>query len=240
MENKATEQGDSQERDPCGYGQPVRRVMVSKIHQKICSTHRYHNGNHGTGRTCSAGTVSEMSHPSPSRAEEERKRTTLVIARLADRHATQMRTHAEHDEPLEHLDSALVRLRITQGLPVHLARLVDLALRAVTYKHGLATPLDDCVLPLGSSISTLASPSTSADADIVPRNSVTDDLATEAESTPMRLMGFSRRSSRALRARRGAAPTCAWCTGGRCLWSGLAVRFFVLFVGRSRRKKKHK
>jgi len=73
-----------------------------------------------------------------------------VIARLADRHATQVRTHAEHDEPLGHLDPALVQLRIT----VHSSR---------------------------------------------------------------RLMGLGRRSSRALRARRGAAPTCAWCAGGRCV-----------------------
>ena len=59
-----------------------------------------------------------------------------------------MGAHAQHDEPLGFLDARVVRLRVAQALPVDLARLVDLALRAMAYEHGLATPLDHRVLAL--------------------------------------------------------------------------------------------
>lgn len=70
------------------------------------------------------------------------------IARLADRHASQVGAHAEHDEPLGFLDTIVVRLRVPEGLPVDVARLVDLVLRAMADKDGLAAPLDDRVLAL--------------------------------------------------------------------------------------------
>ena len=71
------------------------------------------------------------------------------IARLSDRHASKVGAHTEHDEPLGLLDAGIVRLRVAQGLPVDLAGLLDLVLRAVADKDGLAAPLDDDVLALG-------------------------------------------------------------------------------------------
>ena len=71
-----------------------------------------------------------------------------VIARFANGHATQVGAHAEHDEPLGLLDASVVGLGIAKALPVDLARLVDLPLRAVANEHGLAAPLDDRVLAL--------------------------------------------------------------------------------------------
>jgi hypothetical protein len=56
--------------------------------------------------------------------------------------------NAEHDEPLRFLDAGVVGLGIAKALPVYLARLVDLPLRAVPNEHGLAAPLDDHVLAL--------------------------------------------------------------------------------------------
>ena len=61
-----------------------------------------------------------------------------------------MGAHAQHDEPLRLLDARIIRLRVAQGLPVDLARLVDLVLRAVADEDGLAAPLDDHVLALGN------------------------------------------------------------------------------------------
>ena len=59
-----------------------------------------------------------------------------------------MGTDAEHDEPLWLLDAGLVRLRVAQALPVDLAGLLDLRLRAMADEHGLPAPLDDDVLAL--------------------------------------------------------------------------------------------
>jgi len=70
------------------------------------------------------------------------------IARLANGHASQVGANAEHDEPLRFLDTGVVRLGITEALPVYLTRLADLVLRAVPNEHGLAAPLDDRVLAL--------------------------------------------------------------------------------------------
>ena len=71
-----------------------------------------------------------------------------VIARLADRHATQVGAHAKHDQPLRFLDPIVVGLGIAQALPVDLARLLDLVLRAMADEDGLTAPLDDRVLAL--------------------------------------------------------------------------------------------
>ena len=45
-----------------------------------------------------------------------------------------------------YLDTLLVRLGVAQGGGIHGADLVNLRLRAVTHKHGLATPLEGHVL----------------------------------------------------------------------------------------------
>ena len=95
--------------------------------------------------------------PTAQRQSGEQKNMTVTgegnppsseIARLADGHAPQVGAHAQHDEPLGFLDARVVRLRVAQALPVDLARLVDLALRAMAYEHGLAAPLDHRVLAL--------------------------------------------------------------------------------------------
>ena len=61
------------------------------------------------------------------------------IAQLTDRHASQVGTHAEH-EPLRFLDTTITGLRVTHGLPVDVAHLVNLILRAMVDKDRLVTP----------------------------------------------------------------------------------------------------
>ena len=51
--------------------------------------------------------------------------------------------HTDHDQPLGLLDTIRIGLRVTQGLPVGLVRLVDLVLGAVADENGLAAPFDD-------------------------------------------------------------------------------------------------
>ena len=88
-------------------------------------------------------------------AHEERERwggrcnpPSSVIARLADRHATQVGAYTEHDQPLRLLYTIIVGLWITQGLPIDLTRLINLVLRTMTYENGFAAPFDDRVLAL--------------------------------------------------------------------------------------------
>ena len=52
-------------------------------------------------------------------------------------------SHTKHDQPFGLLDTVLVRLGISQLLPVDLVGLVDLLLCAVADEDGLASPLDD-------------------------------------------------------------------------------------------------
>ena len=70
------------------------------------------------------------------------------IARLADRHASQVGAYTEHDQPLRFLDTVIVGLWVTQGLPVDVTRLINLVLRTMTYENGFAAPFDDRVLAL--------------------------------------------------------------------------------------------
>jgi hypothetical protein len=80
--------------------------------------------------------------------EERDNPPSSEIARLADRHASEVGANAEHDQPLWFLDTIVVWLWVTQGLPVDVTRLVNLVLRAMAYEHGFAAPLDDRVLAL--------------------------------------------------------------------------------------------
>lgn len=66
-----------------------------------------------------------------------------VVAGLADGHTTQVGADTQHDQPLRALDTVVVRLRVTEALPLGLAGLGDLVLGAVADEDGLATPLDD-------------------------------------------------------------------------------------------------
>ena len=52
-------------------------------------------------------------------------------------------SRTKHDKPLGLLDTVLVGLGVTEGLPFGLLGLVDLLLGAVTDEDGLTTPLDD-------------------------------------------------------------------------------------------------
>ena len=70
------------------------------------------------------------------------------IARLADRHASQVGAYAEHDQPLRFLDTIIVGLWVTEGLPVNVTRLINLVLRTMAYENGFAAPFDDRVLAL--------------------------------------------------------------------------------------------
>jgi hypothetical protein len=65
------------------------------------------------------------------------------VARLANRHTSQVRADAQHDEPLGLLHAVAVRLRVAQSLPLCVFGLLDLALGAVADEDGLAAPLDD-------------------------------------------------------------------------------------------------
>ena len=153
------------------------------------STHIYRSENHGMGRTCKAGTETERLANSYDRKHDGRKTDhppkspdspmgtqpkwvqtpsmtshsgflTRASSDWGSRRFFQSTWRASSISPC-------VRCRMNTGLPRHLMI---------------------AFLPSGmpaSSTSTLASASTSAEADIVPRNSVTLDLATEAESTPM-------------------------------------------------------
>lgn len=49
----------------------------------------------------------------------------------------------QHDQPLGLLDTVAVGLGVTQGLPLGVLSLLDLALGAVTDEDGLASPLDN-------------------------------------------------------------------------------------------------
>ena len=56
----------------------------------------------------------------------------------------------KHDKPLGLLDTVLVGLGVTEGLPLGLLGLLDLVLGAVTDEDGLTTPLDDNLFRNGS------------------------------------------------------------------------------------------
>jgi hypothetical protein len=77
-----------------------------------------------------------------------RAEPSSIVARLSNRHTSQVGTHAKHDEPLWLLRPLLVRLGVPERLPVRVASLVNLALRAVADEHRLSTPFDDDVLAL--------------------------------------------------------------------------------------------
>ena len=79
----------------------------------------------------------------------KKNRPSSKIARLSNGYASEVSTDAEHDEPLWLLDADIVRLWVTQALPVDLACLVDLLLRTMADEHGLSAPLDDRILALG-------------------------------------------------------------------------------------------
>jgi hypothetical protein len=81
-----------------------------------------------------------------------RAKPSSIVARLANGHTSQVGAHAEHDEPLWLLRPLLVRLGVPERLPVRVASLVDLALRAVADEHRLSTPFDNDVLALRDSI----------------------------------------------------------------------------------------
>jgi hypothetical protein len=59
-----------------------------------------------------------------------------------------MGTDAQHDKPLGLFDTFLVGLRVSEGLPINGAGLLDLGLSSVANEDGFATPLDDNVLAL--------------------------------------------------------------------------------------------
>lgn len=59
-----------------------------------------------------------------------------------------MCANSQHNQPLRLLRPRLVRLRVTERLPVRAPRLLDLVLRTMTNEHGLSAPLDDHVLSL--------------------------------------------------------------------------------------------
>lgn len=67
---------------------------------------------------------------------------------MADRGRRGCRT--KHDKPLGLLDTVLVGLGVTEGLPLGLLGLLDLVLGAVTDEDGLTTPLDDNLFRNGS------------------------------------------------------------------------------------------
>lgn len=69
-----------------------------------------------------------------------------VVTSLANRNTSQVCADTQHDKPLRPLRTRLIALGVTQGLPVVIAGLVDLLLRAVTDENGLSSPLDDDVL----------------------------------------------------------------------------------------------
>jgi hypothetical protein len=103
--------------------------------------------------------------------------------------------HTQHDEPLRLLDAVLVGLGVAEGGDVDLVGLVNLLLGTVADEDGLASPLDDDLmfsfhqlyllharfrwcrptfLPSGMALrstSTLAMAKTSAEADMLTRNS---------------------------------------------------------------------
>ena len=81
----------------------------------------------------------------PFSRKGERCNPPSSIARLTGGHAAQVRAHAEHDEPLRFLHAVVVGLRIAKNLPIDLARLVDLVLRAMADEDGLPAPLYDRV-----------------------------------------------------------------------------------------------
>ena len=51
--------------------------------------------------------------------------------------------HTQHDQPLGLLDTVLIGLGVTEGLPVKILGLLDLIRSTVADEDGLATPLDD-------------------------------------------------------------------------------------------------
>jgi len=59
------------------------------------------------------------------RAMTRAKETTPYYAGIRDRHASQMRTDAYHDQPLRSLDSVFIRFRIAQLRQIHSSFLID-------------------------------------------------------------------------------------------------------------------
>ncbi len=66
-----------------------------------------------------------------------------VVTGLADGHTTQVGADTQHDQPFRALNTVVIGLGVTEGLPLGLAGLGDLILGAVTDENGLTTPLDD-------------------------------------------------------------------------------------------------
>jgi hypothetical protein len=65
------------------------------------------------------------------------------IARLADRHATQMCANAQHDEPFGLLDAVGVGLWVAQGFDFDGFGFFDFGVGAVADEDGFAAPFDD-------------------------------------------------------------------------------------------------
>ena len=110
----------------------------------------------------------------------------------------------QHDQPLGLLDTNIIGLGVTESSDVDLVGLVDLALGSVSDEDGLATPLDDDLVPVRRrkemqrafaltflpsgmalrSTSTLAMARTSAEADMLVRNSIQQKLASTSTRYP--------------------------------------------------------
>ena len=64
------------------------------------------------------------------------------VTRLANRHTSQMRTYAHHDEPFWFLDAVLVSLGVAQFGYIDIFGFFDLVWSAVADEDGLAAPFD--------------------------------------------------------------------------------------------------
>jgi len=69
-----------------------------------------------------------------------------VITSLANGNATQVRADTQHHQPFRPLCSLLIRLGITQVLPICLSGLLDLIRGPVPDEHGLSAPFEDNIL----------------------------------------------------------------------------------------------
>lgn len=78
-----------------------------------------------------------------------RAKPAAEISALANRHAAQVRAHADHDEPFGLLDAGRVGLRVAELGPVGVVGFLDLVGGAVADEDGLAAPFDDDVFAFG-------------------------------------------------------------------------------------------
>lgn len=72
-----------------------------------------------------------------------RAEPTTKVTSFANRHTTQMRADAQHNEPFRLLHAVLVGLRVAEGFPLGVSCFFDFGLGAVADEDGLAAPLDD-------------------------------------------------------------------------------------------------